>query len=482
MLKTDKLKTDKFFIDGAWVKPKSDAFLDVVNPATEEVITRVALGNSEDVDAAVAAAKSAFATWSQTTPQERLRILEAVAVVYARRTGEMAAAVSQEMGAPLAFATQQQVPIGLSHLEEVLKILRTYEFQQVRGPVTLVREPVGVCALITPWNWPLNQILCKVAPALAAGCTVVLKPSELAPLNAVLFAEVLEEAGVPRGVFNMVHGTGEGVGVPLSRHPDVDTVSFTGSTRAGIEVSKNAADTIKRVTLELGGKAANIVLSDADLAKSATNALKACFINSGQTCIAPSRILVQKEQVAEFAKAMREAIKAFPVGDPNAESTVLGPVASVRQYEKIQGLIKSGLDEGAELLTGGLGRPSGLNRGYYIQPTVFVKVDPSMTVAREGIFGPVMCIIPYEDEADAIRIANDSVYGLGGGVQSADRKRAFRVASQIRTGVMMINDATPDLSAPFGGYKQSGNGREWGHFGFEEFLEVKTVMGYQEAS
>jgi aldehyde dehydrogenase (NAD+) len=366
-------------------------------------------------------------------------------------------------------------------LEEVLKILRTYEFQQVRGPVTLVREAVGVCALITPWNWPLNQILCKVAPALAAGCTVVLKPSELAPLNAVLFAEVLEEAGVPPGVFNMVHGTGEVVGVLLSRHPDVDMVSFTGSTRAGIEVSRNAADTIKRVTLELGGKAANIVLSDADLAQSATNALKACFHNSGQTCIAPSRVLVQKEQMKEFADCMREAIKAFPVGDPTAEGTVLGPVAHVKHYEKIQGLIKSGLDEGAELVAGGLGRPNGLNRGYYVQATAFSNVDPSMTVAREEIFGPVICIIPYEDEADAIRIANDSVYGLGGGVQSADTKRAFRVASQIRTGVMMLNDATPDTSAPFGGYKQSGNGREWGHFGFEEFLEVKTVMGYQKA-
>ncbi|HEX3782577.1 MAG TPA: aldehyde dehydrogenase family protein [Pseudonocardiaceae bacterium] len=467
----------KFYIDGKWVEPTTTAVLDVLNPATEEVVTRIAMGGAQDADLAVAAAKAAFPTWSQTSREERLRLLEAVVEVYQRRFADLTATVTAEMGAPASLAEKAQVPAGLGHLMKAIEVLREYTFKQVVGTTVLLREPAGVCALITPWNWPLNQIMCKVAPALATGCTMVLKPSEVAPLDAVLVAEILDEAGVPAGVFNLVHGDGPTVGAVLSAHPDVDMVSFTGSTRAGVQVSKAAADTVKRVSLELGGKSANIVLPDADLAKAAKVAVAGCFTNSGQSCNAPTRLLVQADQHAELVGLLKDAAAGYRTGDPQAQQTRLGPLVSKTQFDRVQALIKAGLDEGAEALVGGLGLPDGLDKGYYVRPTVFVGVRPEMRIAKEEIFGPVLSVLTYTDEEDAIRIANDSQYGLSGAVQSTDPERAFRVASRIRTGMVGINGAGPDQGAPFGGYKQSGNGREWGEFGFDEFTEVKAVMG-----
>ncbi len=467
----------KFYLDGKWVEPATAAVLDVLNPATEQVITQVAMGSVQDTNLAVAAAKAAFPAWSQTSREERLRLLEAIVAAYQNRMADLAATVTAEMGAPSKFAARAQVPAGLGHLLKAVDILRDYPFKQVHGTTVLLREPAGVCALITPWNWPLNQIMCKIAPALATGCTMVLKPSEVAPLDAILVAEILDEAGVPAGVFNLVNGDGATVGATLSAHPDVDMVSFTGSTRAGVQVSKNAADTVKRVSLELGGKSANIVLSDADLTKAAGVALAGCFTNTGQSCNATTRLLVQADQHDELVALIKDAAGAYTTGDPQAPQTRLGPVVSKTQFDRVQDLIKAGLDEGAEALVGGPGLPEGIDRGYYVRPTVFVGVRPEMRIAREEIFGPVLSVISYTDEEDAIRIANDSQYGLGGAVQSADLERAFRVASRIRTGMVGLNGAGPDNAAPFGGYKQSGNGREWGQFGFDEFTEVKAVMG-----
>jgi aldehyde dehydrogenase (NAD+) len=385
------------------------------------------------------------------------------------------------MGAPAWLSSRAQAATGLAHLNQMMAVLRDFVFDEVRGTTLIAYEPVGVCGFITPWNWPMNQIMCKVAPALAAGCTMVLKPSEIAPLNAMIFAEVLHEAGVPKGVFNLVNGDGPTVGQAIATHPDVDMVSFTGSTRAGIAIAKAAADTIKRVHQELGGKSANIVLPDADLQKAVTSGAQACFNNSGQSCNAPTRMFVQQrqhDQAAAIAKAVAEATK---VGDPNAKGVTLGPVASEMQFQKIQRMIEAGIAEGATLVAGGPGRPDGLNRGYYVRPTVFANVKPEMTIAREEIFGPVLSILAYESEEQAIRLANDTVYGLSGYVQSGDIDHARRVAAQLRTGNVHLNGAGPDFAAPFGGYKQSGNGREWGVFGFEEFLEVKAVMGYNAA-
>jgi aldehyde dehydrogenase (NAD+) len=471
----------KFYLDGKWTTPLSSEVADVLNPATEQVITQIAMGGEEDAKLAVAAAKAAFPAWSATTREERLSVLESIAEVYQRRLGDLAATVTAEMGAPASLAKNAQVPVGLGHLLTSVEILRNYAFEQVQGSTMLLREPVGVCALITPWNWPLNQIFCKIAPALATGNTMVLKPSELAPLNAVLVAEILHEAGVPAGVFNLVNGDGPSVGSVLSAHPDVDMVSFTGSTRAGVLVSKNAADTIKRVSLELGGKSANIVLADADLGKAAKTAVAGCFTNSGQSCNAPTRLLVREDQRDELVGLLAEASGKFTTGDPEARGTVLGPLVSKAQFDKVQGLIQAGIDEGAKVLVGGLGLPDGLDKGYYVKPTVFVDVRPEMRIAREEVFGPVLSVMTYTDEEDAIRIANDSDYGLSGAVQSADPAHAFKVASRIRTGMVGINGAGTDLAAPFGGYKQSGNGREWGQSGFDEFTEVKAVMGYEPA-
>ena len=466
-----------FYIDGHWVPPAQPKTLDVIDPATEEPIGRISLGSAADVDRAVAAARRAFETYSRTTREERIALLERVMAVYQGRLGELAETISQEMGAPMWLAKAAQAPSGLAHLTQTLEVLRKYEFVENKGTTRILKEPVGVCGFITPWNWPVNQIMCKVAPALASGCTMVLKTSEIAPLSGIVVAEILDEAGVPPGVFNLVNGDGATVGVALASHPGIDMVSFTGSTRAGVQVAKAAADTVKRVAQELCGKSANVILDDADLKRAVQGGVRACFTNSGQSCNAPTRMLVPRSRHAEavaFAKAAAEAVR---VGDPRAETTTIGPVVSRAQFDKIQRLIETGVKEGAELVTGGTGRPEGLGRGYYVRPTVFANVRNDMTIAREEIFGPVLAILPYDSEEEAIHIANDTPYGLSGYVSSADPEHALRVAVRLRTGNVHLNGAGPDFAAPFGGYKQSGNGREWGEHGFEEFLEVKAVMG-----
>ena len=471
----------KFYIDGKWVDPVTPKTLDVINPANEEAYARISLGSKADVDKAVAAARRAFETYSRTTKEERLALLQKIFDAYQKHYGEMVETISREMGAPLGLSKAAQAATGLGHLGETMRILKDYNFQETRGSTEIVHEPVGVCGLITPWNWPINQITCKVAPALAAGCTMVLKPSEVAPMSGYLFAEIMHEAGVPPGVFNLVNGDGPTVGEAMSSHPGIDMMSFTGSTRAGIAVAKAAADTVKRVAQELGGKSANIILDDADLQKAVSQGVTNCFSNSGQSCNAPTRMFVprgKQDQAMEIAKAAASKAK---VGDPFADGTTMGPVVSEVQFNKIQALIQKGIDEGATLVTGGVGRPEGLNRGYYVRPTVFANVTNDMTIAREEIFGPVLSILPYDTEADAIRQANDTVYGLSGYVQSGNIEHARKVASQLRTGNVHLNGAGADFKSPFGGYKQSGNGREWGEFGFEEFLEVKAVMGYQAA-
>ena len=472
----------KFYINGAWVQPSTDATLAVINPATEEPIDSIALGGAADVEKAVAAAKAAFATFSQTSREERVDLLQRIIAAYGARMGDVAEVISQEMGAPLPLAKAAQAPAGIGHFMTTLEVLKTFAFEEDIGTSHVIREPAGVCGFITPWNWPINQIACKVAPALAAGCTMVLKPSEVAPLNAILFAEILDEAGVPAGVFNLVNGDGPSVGVALSSHPDVDMMSFTGSTRAGIEVARNAAPTVKRVAQELGGKSANIILDDADFQKAIARDVFGMCMNSGQSCNAPTRMLVPEERMDEAAAIAKAAAQNVKVGDPAAEGTTIGPVVSEVQFNKIQGLIEKGIEEGAKLETGGPGRPDGLNRGYYVKPTVFSHVTNDMTIAREEIFGPVLSLIGYKDDEDAVRIANDTVYGLSGYISSGDPERAKAMARRIRTGNVHLNGAPVDTNAPFGGYKQSGNGREWGVHGFEEFLEVKAIMGYSAAA
>jgi len=470
----------KFYIDGKWVDPVVMKTEDVINPSNEEVCARVALGSKADVDKAVAAARRAFETFSQTTREERVALLEKIVAVYQKRYADIVKAISMEMGAPLSLSQNAQAAIGIGHLSQAIKILKEYEFETVKGSYAIRREPVGVVGMITPWNWPINQISCKVAPALAAGCTMILKPSEVAPLNAILWAEVMDEAGVPPGVFNLINGDGPTVGEAMSSHPGIDMMSFTGSTRAGIAVAKASADTVKRVAQELGGKSPNIVLDDADLSKAVVRGVMHMMQNTGQSCNAPSRMFVPKakhDEAAQIAKTTAEKVK---VGDAFAEGVTMGPVVSEVQFNKIQALIKKGIDEGATLVTGGLGRPDGLNRGYFVRPTIFANVTNDMTIAREEIFGPVLAMIPYETEADAIKQANDTPYGLSGYVQSGNIDHARKVASQIRAGNVHINGAQGDMNAPFGGYKQSGTGREWGEFGFEEFLEVKAVLGFVE--
>ncbi|PTM93600.1 aldehyde dehydrogenase family protein [Mycoplana dimorpha] len=469
---------EKFYINGEWVSPVKPQTLDVINPATEEPFTRTSVGSAADVDKAVAAAKAAFETFSRTSHAERLALLKRVLEVYLDRFEDIAQAVSAEMGAPLSFARDAQAWAGRGHLESTIKAFETYSFSEKRGTTMIVKEPIGVCALITPWNWPLNQIVCKVAPAIAAGCTVVLKPSEIAPVSGIVFAEVMDAAGVPKGVFNLVNGTGPDVGQVMASHPDVDMVSFTGSTRAGVIVAKAAADTVKRVAQELGGKSANIILPDADFETAVTKGVRGCFSNTGQSCDAPTRMLVPKDRHDEALAIAKTAAEAFRTGDPNSEETNLGPVVSQLQFDKIQRLIETGISEGATLVTGGPGRPDGLNRGYYVRPTVFGNVTPDMTIAREEIFGPVLSVISYEDEEDAIRIANDTVYGLAAYVQSQDIERARRVAARMRAGSVYLNYPAWDTMASFGGYKQSGNGREYADFGIHDFLEIKSIVGY----
>lgn len=466
----------KFYIGGEWVEPAEPKTLRVVNPATEQAFAKVSVGSRADVDRAVEAARTAFESYSQLSKEDRLALLKRIIEAYQARMGDVAEAISQEMGAPMWLAKAAQAPLGLAHLNTAAQVLESYEFEETRGKTLILKEPIGVCGFITPWNWPINQIMCKVAPALAAGCTMVLKPSEETPLSGLIVAEVMDAAGVPPGVFNLVGGLGPDVGAAIAEHPDIDLVSFTGSTRAGVQVAKAAADSVKRVTQELGGKSPNIILDDAPLEKAVSSGVQKCFTNSGQSCNAPTRMLVPMSLHSEALKLAKRAAEALEPGDPASDERVLGPVVSERQYERIQQLIQAGIDQGAELVCGGTGKPDGLETGYFVRPTVFGNVKPNMTIAREEIFGPVLCILPYEDEADAIRIANDTEYGLSAYVQSGNAKRAARVAAKLRAGMVHINGASADFAAPFGGYKKSGNGREWGLEGFEEFLETKAVM------
>ncbi len=468
----------QFYIDGQWVNPITPEDLPVINPATEQVAGTVSQASTADVDRAVAAARAAFASFSQSTRDERMTLLNDIITHYKARANDIADAIQLEMGAPTWLARKAQAPAGLGHFIAVAKLLPTFEFEEDRGTAQIYKEPIGVCGLITPWNWPVNQIGCKVAPALAAGCTMVLKPSEVAPFSAAILTEVLHDAGVPAGVFNLVQGDGPTVGAHLAAHPEVDMVSFTGSTRGGVAVATAAAPTVKRVAQELGGKSANILLDDCDLARSVAGGVKACFMNSGQSCNAPTRMLVHKDQYDEALDIAAQAAAKCRVGAPDDTATFLGPVVSKIQWQRIQTLIETGSKEGARLLCGGPGRPDGLATGFYVRPTIFADVTNDMTIAREEIFGPVLCIMAYEGDDDAVRIANDTPYGLSGYVSGQDMDRVRRVASRMRTGMVHINGAQLDRTAPFGGYKQSGNGRERGPEGIDEYLEVKAVLGF----
>ena len=467
----------KFYIDGAWVDPITPKTLDVINPANEEVAGRISMGSAADVDVAVKAARKAFATFSLTSREERIDLLERILAEYQKRFGDIADAITEEMGAPASLAQRAQAPIGIGHLSTAIAVLKTFKFEEDRGPTRIVKEPIGVCGLITPWNWPINQIACKVAPALATGCTMVLKPSEVAPFSGYLWAEVLHAAGVPAGVFNLINGDGPGVGAAISSHPDVDMVSFTGSTRAGIEVAKNAAPTVKRVAQELGGKSPNIILDDADMKTAVGGGVKHVMTNSGQSCNAPTRMLVPSKRMDEVIAIAKATAESITVGDPKGNAQ-MGPVVSEVQWNKIQGLIKKGIEEGATLVTGGPDRPEGIEKGYFVKPTVFANVTNDMTIAKEEIFGPVVSILGYETVDEAVKTGNDTEYGLAAYVSGTDMAKVREVASQLRAGQVSINGGGGDMMAPFGGYKMSGNGREWGDFGFTEFLEVKAVLGY----
>ncbi|ASY64038.1 Aldehyde dehydrogenase [Sinorhizobium sojae CCBAU 05684] len=466
----------KFYINGEWIDPITQNDLYVLNPATEKPLAVISLGTAEDIDRAVAAAKNAFTTYSRTSVKERLALLEALLAIYQRRYDEMAETITAELGAPKTMSREQQVDVGVGHLQGYIDALRSLNMREkLPNGDTLMREPIGVCGLITPWNWPINQIALKVVPALATGCTCVLKPSEFTPLNAMLYAEMIDEAGFPPGVFNLVNGDGIHAGAALSRHKDVDMVSFTGSTRAGIAVSKDAADTVKRVTLELGGKSPNIVFADADIEERVRASILECFNNSGQSCDAPTRMLVERSVYDRVVDIARRVGGEAKVGDPTREGSHIGPLVSHIQYERVQALIEAGVAEGAILLVGGPGKPEGFGAGYFVKPTIFIDVDNSMRIAREEVFGPVLSIIPFDTEEEAIAIANDTTYGLAAYIQTDDPDRAQRVAARLRAGMVHINGGPHRYGSPFGGYKQSGNGREGGIFGLEDFLEVKTV-------
>lgn len=468
----------KFYIDGNWVDPAAPSTLGVVNPATEETFARISLGTSVDVDRAARAARRAFAGYSGSSVEQRLGWLRGIIEGFRARLPELARTMTLEMGAPITFATERQATVALFHFEEAARVLARFEFEERMGPGIVRHEPIGVCGLITPWNWPLNQVASKVAPAISTGCTVVLKPSEVAPLSAMILAEIIHESGLPAGVFNLVNGDGPTVGEALASHPEIDLVSFTGSTGAGIRVATLAAPTVKRVAQELGGKSANIILKDADLRTSVIAGVHACYTNAGQNCQSPTRMLVHRTQRDAAFDAARAAVASIRLGDPLLPETTLGPLVSQGQFDKVQKLIRAGIDEGATLVAGGPGRPAEMSRGYYVHPTVFGDVTPQMTIAREEIFGPVLSIMNYETEEEAIEIANDTPFGLAGFVQSADPARALEVAKRIRAGRVYLNGAPFDRSLPFGGYKQSGNGREFGLYGFREYLEVKAVLGY----
>jgi len=467
----------KFYIDGVWVDPVTPRTHDVIDPATEEPIARISLGSSADVDKAVAAAKRAFDTFQFSTVEERIGYLAKIIEIYQRRMGDIAAAISAEMGAPAWLANAAQAPAGLGHFANTLNVLKEYKFEQMKGSTLLRYEPVGVCGLITPWNWPINQIACKVAPAIAAGCTMVLKPSELAPVNAIIMAEILHEAGLPKGVFNLVNGDGPGVGEPLSRHPDIDMMSFTGSTRAGVLVAKAAADTVKRVSQELGGKSANIILDDADLLLAVAGGMISMTVNTGQSCNAPSRMFVPRhkhDQAAAIAKAAAESI----VVGRDADGRPMGPLANANQFQKVQAMIQKGIEEGATLVTGGVGRPEGHNRGYYVRPTVFANVTNDMTIAREEIFGPVLSVIEVDSLAQAIQVNNGVPYGLSSSIFTENVNAAFRAIRDLTTGIVYINHGTTgaEIQFPFGGTRGTGNGmREAGQTALDSFTEWKSV-------
>jgi len=468
----------KFYIDGKWVDPVEGLkTLDVINPATEKPAGRIALGSAADVDLAAKAAAKAFKSYSRTSRQERIELLEAIVAEYTKRYADMAQAITEEMGAPASLAQRAQAAMGKAHVATAIEVLKTYEFEEDRGPTRIVKEPIGVCGFITPWNWPVNQIAAKVAPALATGCTMILKPSEIAPFSAQIWTEILDAAGVPAGVFNLVNGDGPTVGAAISSHPLIDMVSFTGSTRAGVEVARNAAPTVKRVHQELGGKSPNIILDDDIFPTAVAAGVKHVMNNSGQSCNAPTRMLVPAGRMDEAIAISKQTAEGLTVGDPNGNSH-LGPVVSDVQWKKIQGLIEKGIAEGATLVTGGPGRPEGLDVGYYVKPTVFANVKPDMAISREEIFGPVLSILSYDTVDQAIEIGNDTEYGLASYVWSADQAKAREVASRMRSGQVSINGGGGDLMAPFGGYKMSGNGREWGDHAFHEFLETKAVLGY----
>ena len=469
------------YVNGAWVDPLQPVLLDVINPSTEEAFTQIALGGPADVDRAVSAARHAFPAYSRTSRADRLDLLKAILSEYNKRRSDIADALSQEMGAPLKFALERQSATGTGHLMRMIQVREDYKFEEVQGSTLIAREPIGVVGLITPWNWPINQIVCKVAPGIAAGCTMVLKPSEIAPLNAIIWSEVMHAAGVPAGVYNMVQGEGAVVGNAMSSHPDIDMMSFTGSTRAGILVAQAAATTVKRVCQELGGKSANILLPDVDFQTAVTKGVLGMMPNSGQSCNAPTRMFVPADRQEEVKAIAKAAAERVVVGDVNDPRTTIGPVVSEVQFNKIQRLIQAGINEGADLVTGGPGRPEHLNRGYFVRPTIFANVRNDMTIAREEIFGPVLAILPYQDEAEAIRLANDTIYGLAAYVQSPDIARARRVAAQMRAGTVFMNYPAGDTAAPFGGYKQSGNGREYGKWALDDFTEIKAVIGYEAA-
>src|ERR1700684_3057325 len=463
----------QFYIDGAWVDPAEAKEFQVINPATETVAGVISMGTAKDVDRAVGAARRAFDSYSRTTPAERLALMERILAAYKAHYDEIAQAISTEMGAPITLAKGSQTRIGVGHIAAMIEVLKTFKFEELHGTTRLVQEPVGVCALITPWNWPMNQVAAKVVPALAAGCTMVLKPSEYSPFSAVLWAKVMHEAGVPAGVFNLLNGDGPGVGAPLSSHPEIDMVSFTGSTRAGTEVARNAAASVKRVHQELGGKSPNVLLDDADFERAVKRSVLHVYQNSGQSCNAPTRMLVPASRLAEVEAIARRVTAGVVVGDPTSEKTNLGPVVSKLQFERVEGYIAKGIAEGAKVVTGGSGRPDGLTKGYFVKPTIFSNVRNDMTIAREEIFGPVLCILPYQHEEQAVQIANDTPYGLAAYVWAKDNLHARRIGA----GQVTLNGASGSMNTPFGGFKMSGNGREWGEFGLRDYLEVKAVIG-----
>ncbi|WP_274643813.1 aldehyde dehydrogenase family protein [Pseudomonas serbica] len=467
-----------FYIDGAWVRPLGGETLEVIDPSTECAIASISLGTRADLDLGVAAARRAFPLYAQWSREQRLDLLAAIIEGYRQHSEALVELVHREMGAPLSLARSAHVPSGLGHLQRAFEVLRDYAFDRPHGSTLISREPIGVCGLITPWNWPLNQLTCKIAPALAAGCTLVLKPSEKAPLSAMLLADILHQAGVPKGVFNLINGDGPTLGDGIARHPDIDMVSFTGSTGAGIAVAKAAADTVKRVSQELGGKSANLILADADIESAVRHGVSSCFRNSGQSCNAPTRLLIPRALQAQAIDIAKSVAGQICFDDSQASSS-MGPLANVAQFERVQALIGAAVDQGARLVCGGVGRPEGVTQGYFVKPTVFADVRPDMPIAREEVFGPVLVIIAYDTEDEAIEIANDSPYGLSGYVSAGSLERARAVARRLRTGMVHLNGSKADNGAPFGGYKQSGNGREWGVHGLEDYLEVKSMFGYQ---